>query len=131
MKIYDKYLDYKSKYPSYIIILKEGSFYKTYGDDAIILWYLFDYKWNKNSIGFSINAKEKVVDKLKELELSYLIDDNINNGNIEVYELYIKIAKLKYNKYIKIEEIINIVSDILNKDINKYNDIKNYLINNN
>lgn len=128
MKLYDKYIDYKKLYPNYIIILKEGSFYKVYNEDAIIIWFLFNYKWNNNSIGFSNIAKNKVIDKLKELELNYIIDDNIHNGNNEIYDLYNKISKLKYDKYSKIDEIVNNVRDILNKDISKYEDIKKYLL---
>ena len=128
MNAYNKYLEVKDSYKNKILLIKEGSFYKTYEDDAIILWYLFQYKWNNNEIAFSNSAKDKVIDKLKDIELSYVIDDEEYIGNSEVYDYYSKLSKIKYDKYIKIEEITIIVKDILNKDIKKYQELKEFLL---
>lgn len=44
MKIYDVYKDNKVKYKEYIVLIKVGNFYETYGEDGYLLNNLFDYK---------------------------------------------------------------------------------------
>lgn len=66
MKAIDKYKSHKERKPKNVIFIKEGSFYKTYLDDAILIWHLFGYKWNNDSIAFGITPSSKVFDELKK-----------------------------------------------------------------
>ena len=133
MKIFDKYKYYKEKYPHHIILIKEGSFYKTFEEDAIIIWYLFGYKWNKNVISFGAQPCSKISTKLKQIEISYLI---INNGDDmlcvdydeENYLAYLTIARNKYSKFIEKKELIDLLSEIIESDRECYNPIKEFLL---
>ena len=83
---------YKEHYNYSIILVKEGIFYKTYSDDALILWYLFEYKYINNCTSFGINSYDKVLDKLRHLDLAFLVcsKDNIiekTNGDFDNYKL--------------------------------------------
>lgn len=60
MKLVDKYIMYKEKYPNYIILIKCGNFYNTYFDDAILLSCLCNYKIINNKIGFPVTSLNKV-----------------------------------------------------------------------
>ena len=39
MKTVDKYVEFKSKYKDYVVIVKSGNFYYSFGEDAYILKY--------------------------------------------------------------------------------------------
>lgn len=133
MKILDKYKYFKEKNPNHIIFIKEGSFYKTFEDDAIIVWYLFDYKWNRGCIAFGAQPCSKVTSKLKQLELSYVVI-NSNDDVLAVeyeeknYKAYLTIAKTKYDKYTERQELIGLINDIMDLNKDSYNSIKEFLI---
>ena len=132
MKAIEKYEYYKKDNNNYIVFVKEGSFYKTYKSDAVIIWNLFNYKWNKESIAFSINYSNKVLDELKKQNIGYLIiEDNeiVVDGNEEVYDLYKKISLINYDKYNKKCELHKLLDNIINSNINLYDDIKLYFNN--
>ena len=130
MKSIEKYDYYKNNNKNVIIFIKEGVFYKTYNNDAIIMWNLFKYKINNNNLSFSINTKDKVFNYLNELNIGYLIIGNDNiyvKGNDEVYILYNKLSNIYYDKYNKISKLNELVDNLLNKDINNYEIILNFL----
>ncbi len=54
---------------------KSGKFYNTFGDDAIIIHYLMDYKIvaEKGGVGFPETAINKVINALENAEVSYKI----------------------------------------------------------
>lgn len=91
MKAFEKYEYYKEKNPKSILFIKEGSFYKTFKEDAIIIWYLFGYKWNNNSISFGVSPYSKVLDRLNNLGISYGVITDVETfitNDEEVYDLY-------------------------------------------
>ena len=129
MKAVEKYEYYKNDNNNCIVFIKEGSSYKTYNDDAIIIWNLFNYKWNKESIAFSVNYSNKVLDELKKQDIGYLIvqDNQIYvDGNKEIYDLYRKISIINYDKYNKKCELHSLLDNIIDSNINLYDDIKLY-----
>lgn len=65
----EKYISIKREYKECLVLIKDGSFYITFYDDALILNYLFNYKVINN----------KVLSKLDNNNISYYIDDNYNN----------------------------------------------------
>lgn len=123
MKAIDKYKYHKERKPKNVIFIKEGSFYKTYLDDAILIWHLFGYKWNNDSIAFGITPSSKVFDELKKKGIGYgVIKDNelyVDNDD-EVYDLYCKIAKKNFEKFKKKETLHKILDEILDSNINNY-----------
>ena len=49
----NQYYDLKVRYPDSLVLVKKGSFYTTFNDDAYILNYLFGYKIvNNEKVGF-------------------------------------------------------------------------------
>ena len=58
--MYDDYLIKKEKYPNSVILIKSGSFYRTYDNDAIIISYLCQYKIIKNMF---IHSTTKSIEK--------------------------------------------------------------------
>ena len=130
MKLIDKYNAYKEKYKNSLVIIKEGVFYKTFNDDAKILWYLFDYKYVNDTISFGNAPYDKVILKLNKLDISYVI---INNDNIvlscirdeEIFLSYKMLAKKNYEKMIKIDNLIDKLKLVINNNPNSYEEINN------
>ena len=80
MILNDVYLKEKIKYKKYIIMMRVGSFYEVYGEEAFIISNIFGYKIKKVGssfrVGFPICAYNKVIDKLNSLKISYVIIEN-------------------------------------------------------
>lgn len=132
MKAVEKHTFFKEKYPHHIIFIKEGSFYKTYKDDAVIMWHFFDYKWNGDSISFGASPYSKVLDKLNQLEISYVVilnnDENqIINNDLENYDLYLKLATKRYKKFKEKSELFKLFSEIVDNNQNRYDELKKLL----
>ncbi len=130
MKSIEKYKAYKEKYMNCIVFIREGKFYCTFVDDAIFIWNLFDYKWNKNSISFGESACSKVFDYLKNKSIGYVIvsnDDIFVKGDNKIYDLYLEAAKINYDRYCKKKEISSLIDSILVENINYCDDIIDYL----
>lgn len=131
MKAVDKYEYYKNKRPSHIIFIKEGSFYKTFADDAVIIWDLFGYKWNNNSIAFGVSPYSKVLSKLNHLGISYGVigDDEIYIDNDEeVYDSYKRIALTNYGRFKKKESLHSLIDELMEINIGYYDDIHSFLM---
>ena len=80
-KIESIYKNFKEESKDTIVIIKNGIFYYTYNDDAIILWNLFDYKIkDDNELGFGSNSYSKVLSKLKDKNLSCIVYDSSSNN---------------------------------------------------
>ncbi len=130
--MYSDYLTWKEKYPNSVVLIKSGSFYRTYDNDAIILSYLCCYYVIKNVLGFPIRSLSKILKKLKREEVNFVVDNDVHfsfenddnyltllNQSFEVYKLSVRIEKIYdylneniERKFIKkvideIEEIIN------------------------
>ena len=126
MKALETYEYYKKNKPHHIIFIKEGSFYKTFGNDAIIIWDLFGYKWNNNSIAFGISPYSKVLSKLNKIGISYgVISDNeiyVDNDE-ELYVLYEQIALNNYSRFEKRERLHQLIDELIDENIGYYEPI--------
>jgi len=82
VRFVDVYFDYKKKYNNYIILSKIGNFYNIFGDDAQIIYLLTGYKINydKNiiKVGFPVVSLEKVLKKLHEEKINYIVLEKID-----------------------------------------------------
>ena len=119
----DIYIKYKNIYNNYILLIKSGNFYISYNNDALLMHNIFNYKIVNNGIkiGFPIQSLNKVITKLENININYII---INNGDI-TYKY--KCKSNKYNKHIsnnylsnmnRIKYINNILTSNINNDIN-------------
>lgn len=128
MKLIDKYNAYKDKYKNALVIMKEGIFYKTFNDDAKILWYLFDYKYINDTVSFGNAPYDKVILKLNKLDISYIIIDNDNIAlsylrDEETFLSYKKLAKKSYNKMTKTEELVDKLKLVMTNNPDSYEEI--------
>lgn len=113
-----------------MILLKEGSFYKCYNDDAIIMRYIFDYTFFNNSISFGTKAYSKVFDELNRIKISYVVisdEEYVNKFDNDIYNVYLKLAKDNYEEEKLINEINEKVKLLINKDKNNHKIILDYL----
>ena len=53
----------KNEKKDYIVIIKTKNYYKTFDTDAMIMWYIFNYKYSDNTVMFGNNAFDKVINK--------------------------------------------------------------------
>ena len=130
MKAIEKYEYYKKEHSTQMIFVKEGSFYKTYKEDAVILWELFKYKWNKDYIAFGISPSNKVFSTLNEKGIGYVIisDEIINiKGEIEIYNLYLQLANINYKKFKMKETLHKLLDEVLNKSNENSNKVYEFL----
>ena len=132
MKAIEKYDYFKEKNPKKIILVKEGSFYKTYKDDAKLLWNLFSYKWNNSSIAFGVSNAGKIFDKIKSQGLGYITIENDSStieiqGNDIVYDSYLNISLINYEKYEMKNRLHKLLDSVLDKDFDLIDVISCYL----
>lgn len=104
-------MTYKNNYNNSIVMLKIGNFYEIYAIDAYILSNIFNYKLKNESnnikVGFPIVSLNKVLNKLNELKINYLIVEKDS-----VYKIVInkKFKNNKYNFYYKNYDNIKIIN---------------------
>lgn len=79
----------KSIHPDSIILVKVGKFYNVYGKDSYILSYFFNYKLKELegivSCGFPIESINKIMAKLENKKINYLIVDRRNNYDVDEF----------------------------------------------
>ena len=115
----EKYTSIKHEYKECLVLIKNGSFYITFCDDALILNYLFNYKVINNKVGFPISNLDKVLSKLDSNNISYYIDDNYNNI---LYN-----AKTNYFNNTNLDLLIDEIKFVISLDPNNLKLIKEYL----
>lgn len=94
----------KEIHPNDLVIYKAGAFYNSYGKDAYILSYLFEYRikeveLNISVAGFPKNAISKVMARLEREKINYMIIDTRNNYDVDKKEEFGNL-----NKYTEIFE---------------------------
>lgn len=126
MKLKDTYGIYKKKYNKYVIMIKCGSFYDIYGEEVYIINNLFGYKINKVGnycrVGFPIIAYNKVICKLNNFKINYIvigediIKKRFKNNNYDSYlnDLSIDERISKINEKLNILKLDSSINNILN-----------------
>ena len=110
----------KELFPDYVVMIKIGTFYEVYNDDAKILNYLFKYKLRSNmSCGFPISSINKVMYVLENKSINYIMLDKSHN-----YEEEGKVNYKKKNKYMEVLDSANLYID----KVRRIERIKNYLL---
>lgn len=113
-----------------IVFVKIGNFYHVYGKDSYIISYLFEYKLKKvenvSMCGFPMSSMNKIIAKLEESKINYLIvdrknnyevDEKSDNGNLNNYAKYFEKAK----KYVNYKTRIDNIYDFLIEKIDEEN----------
>ena len=122
----------KKIHPEYVVFVNIGKFYYTHGRDSYIISYLFNYKLNKfdniSRCGFSDNSINKVIAKLEQNKINYIVLDRKNN-----YDVVNKLNYKNLNNYNKIFEKskinINLKKRIDNINMYLYSNLNNSQIN--
>ena len=103
----------------YVVLVEIGTFYYCYGKDAFIISYIGKYKIdiikeNIYSSAFPKTAYNKIISKLEENKINYIILDRrnnyaerekSNNKNLNNYEKYYQISKEELDIRMRIEKI--------------------------
>lgn len=121
----NKYMMYKQTYKDFVILIQSGSFYVTFGDDALVLNNLFHYKiktlGNNIKSGFPINILNKITTFLNKCDINYIV---INNNDDIAYKRNEKANKYKdyiNNGYELSINRINKINDVLKNNLSKKN----------
>lgn len=132
--MYNKYLELKKDWESAIVLLKNGKFYRTYDDDAIILNYLFNYQIIDNRVGFPIESLFKIKGKFKNSNIDYIVLDgsDVHHETYEdnSYHDLLMDARVKYDCEMKKEELMNSIKEKLNNNPYFYDELKSFVLNN-
>ena len=121
----------KEVHNDYVCLYKVGAFYHAYEKDAILMSYLFGYyiktvQNNISMIGFPKDSINKVMSKLENKKINYVLidvknnydeDEKIDNGNLNTYNDIFE----KAHKYIKIKRRIDKICENLTYEIEKEN----------
>lgn len=130
----EKYEMYKRQYNNYIILFKQGNFYLSMNDDALILNNLFNYKVNVISdfikVGFPLKTIDKVIPLLEEKNVNFIIVDKEivekkKYSNNNYFNFLNKDSNYEFiiNRINKIDQTLK--DNLLNKNIeNVLNDIE-------
>ena len=115
----------KSIHPESIVLVKIGKFYNVYGRDSYIMSYLIGYKLkeieNISTCGFPVDSINKVMAKLENTKINYLLIDRRNNYDVD------KISDNKnLNTYIKTYEKAKEYINAKNRVNKIYNSNKKY-----
>jgi len=114
----------KELFPEYVVMIKIGSFYEVYNDDANIISYLFKYKVKSLSsddrvCGFPISSINKVLYILEGKNINYIMIDRAHNYEEE--------GKFNYKKKNKNYEVLDIANEYIDR-MGRIDKIKNFLI---
>ena len=109
-----------------VCMFKIGTFYHAYSKDAYILSFLFGYKIKElgsthKECGFPISALPKVLSKLEDKKISYVIIDRRNNYDVD--------EKVDYKDLNKYKEVFDLAKKKINM-IKRVKRINEYLLEN-
>ena len=80
--------DIKKVHPEYVMMYKVGNFVQAFGKDAYVISYVFGYalratKDNIQTCGFPKNAIPKVMSKLEQKKINFIIVYTRNNYEVD------------------------------------------------
>ena len=133
MKLEELHSKYKTEYSDKIILIKSGNFYRTYGDNALILWYLFGYKYSNNLVGFPLSNFYLVVGRLNKIGIGVIVVNGINTCtnyefiNVNTYNKYLEDALDKKLVDNKIKEVSDKVKLKIRENTNNYDLIMSFI----
>lgn len=123
----------KMKNNEKVVLVKCGTFYKAYENDAILLWALFGYRVIEGKTSFPVTVFGNVVSKLTRLGMSVVVvnsENDINNYTStgdNTYETYKIEALNKYETDGKVNEIKLIVEDKIKTSFINYDKLMEFL----
>ncbi len=103
MKVKDRFNLLKKQYKDYIVFISSGTFIDTFFTDAVLVNYIMSYMINNDKLGFPKSAKDKVIKKLDELEINYIVfdQDEVLEKKFDTnnyYKVFSEAQKYNYEK---------------------------------
>ena len=133
MKLREKFKYLKKEYSDSVVLLKSGSFYITYDNDALIMNNVFNYQNINNKVGFPIRSVDKVMNSLNELNISYVIDNNDETDILEFlsedneYLKYYELAKKDEFKDSLNKILLDKIKFLIESDNDNYEKIRRFI----
>ena len=124
------------KSSDYVLLREIGKFVSVFDEDSIIISYLMGYKIVNSKVGFPSNVLVKVINKLEDNSINYLIkykdnkedkkDFNKNNNYKKILEKGKKVLELREMKdnitpkleileIEKLEKIVKYINEVVNE----------------
>lgn len=124
------------KSSDYVLLREIGKFVSVFDEDSIIISYLMGYKIVNSKVGFPSNVLVKVINKLEDNNINYLIkykdnkedkkDFNKNNNYKKILEKGKKVLELREMKdnitpkleileIEKLEKIVKCINEVVNE----------------
>lgn len=131
MKVKEKYEELKKQHQEEIVLLKVGSFYVTFGFDAITMNYLFSYQINNEKLEFPVAALTKVTKNLRDKNISFYIVENeeitsyMSDDNL--YKDISAIAQKSYYSKCSHELLMKRIEMLISNSSENYNKIKEFI----
>lgn len=121
----------KEVHKDYVVLVRVGNFFNCYGRDSYILSYLLSYKINilRDNIyncAFPKSAFSKVISRLEQNKINYIIldkrnnydvEEKSNNRNLNKYNEIYQIAKKEIVQKMRIEKIHKYLLECNNENI--------------
>lgn len=131
MKVKEKYDMLKKEKSDFLVLFKVGSFYTTYGNDALLLNYLFSYQIKNDKLGFPISALNKVLFELEQKKISYLIVSDEENHekcfDDNQYFSYLNLTQEFYYHKMSMDLLFQRIELLIHKDPDNYSKIKRFI----
>lgn len=131
MKIKEKYEKLKDEKSDVVVLIKVGSFYTTFGNDALILSYLFSYQVKNDKLGFPLSALDKVLFDLKQKKIHYLVvvDDEVVDmvDGENMYFSILEVAQKFYYDKMSMNLLMERIQLLIHKDPENYLKIKGFI----
>ena len=125
------------KSSDYVLLREIGKFVSVFDEDSIIISYLMGYKIVNSKVGFPSNVLVKVINKLEDNNINYLIkykdnkedkkDFNKNNNYKKILEKGKKVLELREMKDNITPKLEILEIDNLEKIVKYINDVVNEL----
>ena len=132
MKSIEVYEAYKKKYTSTLVLVKEGIFYHSYYGDGKILWYLFHYKYINHRSSFGNVPYDKVISRLKELDISFAVVSKeeeyfVSKKDSTIYNHYLDLSVKSYDKFEREEYLLKKLKRVYQNDSSCFQEIDAFL----
>lgn len=128
MKLHDIFKCEKSTYLDAVVLIKNGKFYVTFDNDALILHHLLDYKIINNRVGFPENALSHVTEILNHHHVCYVIDGEESKKSEE--NTYYRLLH-KVNDQMIVENmcdnLLKKIKEVVVENFDNYDKIRNFL----
>lgn len=133
MKLREKFNYLKKEYSDSVVLIKSGSFYITYENDALIMNNIFNYQNINNKVGFPIRSVDKVMNSLNDKNINYVIDNNddsdilefTSNGN-EYLRYYEQAKKYEFRDSLN-KILLDKIKFLIESDNDNYEKIRRFI----